>query len=598
MWTSDTKRFISENFETIRDSPSQVYHSALPFSPSSSCLREWYGAELSREVKVVTGLLAKWGPCSRTVSFDCTPLTLAYWNETIAVGLESSDILILSSVTGSRTSILSGHTDTVSSLAFSSDGKSLVSGGYDKTVNLWDTQTGGLISTLLGHSTSVSSVSISSDLTVIASGSWDGNVRIWDVRTAGCLHIVQVHNRKVTAISFSPVDPRSLISASEDGTMKRLDTDGRQVEPVCGGYQVSFSPDGTRFVSCRSEVVTIRDSDTGTVIAKPHIAGARFLCCCFSPDGRLVAGAAGRTVYVWDITGTDPRLVDVFVGHTDKIISLAFSSSLISASEDGSIKFWQIGASSVDPVATDRKSAPSAPIEFVGLETKDGLVISSDSAGVVKTWNISTGLCKAVFQTPLGQSHQTDIRLIDNRLVSVWYADSGIHIWDIEKGELRTVVKAPEHDVKGLRISGDGSKVFCLVGQSVLAWSLRTGEDVGKAQAEGWLWPDSLTVDGPRVWVHFDDLPSQGWDFGVQCSSPVPLSDAAPDGNRLNFRHFDGGFPSRPSRVEDAVTGKEVFRLFGRHASPTRAQWDGRYLVAGYDSGEVLILDFIHMLPQ
>ena len=545
---------------------------------------------------MVTGLLAKWGPCSRTVSFDCTPLTLAYWNETIAVGLESN-IFILSSITGNRTSILSGHTDTVSSLAFSSDGNSLVSGGYDKTVKLWDTQTGGLISTLLGHSSSVSSVSISSDLAVIASGSWDGIVRLWDARTGLCFHAAQVHNRRVTAVSFSPAHPRNFISASEDGTMKRWDTDGRQFGPAYDGYQVSFSSEGARFVSCRREVVTIWDSDTGTIVAEARMAGARFLCCCFSPDGRLVAGAAGRTVYVWDITSTDPRLVDTFIGHTDKIISLAFSSSLISASEDGSVKFWQIGASSADPVATDRKSTSSASIEFVGLEAKDSLAISSDSAGVVKTWDISTGVCKAEVRTPLGHSRQRDTRLIDNRLVSVWCANSGIRIWDIERGELQTV-EAPEHDVKGLRISGDGSKVFCLARQTVRAWSLWTGEDVGKVEVGGWLWPDSLTVDGSRVWVHFDDLPSQGWDFGTQGSPPISLSNMTPNGNRLNFRHFDGGFPSRPSRVEDTVTGKEVFRLHGKYASPARVQWDGRYLVAGYNAGEVLILDFIHMIPQ
>ena len=46
------------------------------------------------------------------------------------------------------------------------------------------------------------------------------------------------------------------------------------------------------------------------------------------------------------------------------------------------------------------------------------------------------------------------------------------------------------------------------------------------------------------------------------------------------------------------VTGKEIFQLVGRYADPYDAQWDGRYLVAGYMSGEVLILDFNHMVPQ
>jgi hypothetical protein len=51
-----------------------------------------------------------------------------------------------------------------------------------------------------------------------------------------------------------------------------------------------------------------------------------------------------------------------------------------------------------------------------------------------------------------------------------------------------------------------------------------------------------------------------------------------------------------PSRIEDAFTREEVFRLSGRYRKPTIARWDGRSLVAGYRSGEVLILDFDNAL--
>jgi len=53
-----------------------------------------------------------------------------------------------------------------------------------------------------------------------------------------------------------------------------------------------------------------------------------------------------------------------------------------------------------------------------------------------------------------------------------------------------------------------------------------------------------------------------------------------------------------PSVIKDTVTGKEVFQLVGRYAKPTDMQWDGQYLVAGYMSGEVLILDFNCVLLQ
>jgi len=51
-------------------------------------------------------------------------------------------------------------------------------------------------------------------------------------------------------------------------------------------------------------------------------------------------------------------------------------------------------------------------------------------------------------------------------------------------------------------------------------------------------------------------------------------------------------------RMTDTATNKEVFWLYGGYAKPSAIRWDGRYLVAGYDSGEVLILDFGCMIPQ
>ena len=143
-WVDDSQCLILEHFDVIWNSPSQIYHSALPFCPSSSWLHKHHTAALLQEVKVVKGLPTGWGTCSRSVTFNHKPRTLTHWKDTIAVGLNSGEIITLDGITGVQTAILSGHTKEVRSLIFFPDGTLLVSGSFDKTVKLWDVQTGGL----------------------------------------------------------------------------------------------------------------------------------------------------------------------------------------------------------------------------------------------------------------------------------------------------------------------------------------------------------------------------------------------------------------------------------------------------------------------
>ena len=287
------------------------------------------------------------------------------------------------------------------------------------------------------------------------------------------------------------------------------------------------------------------------------------------------------------------------IGHTNVITSLIFPSSLISASEDNTVKFWQIGAPSTDPVTIDTKPTPltSASIESVSLQVRDGVAISSDQAGVVKTWDILTGLCKASFQTPAEGSIWRDVQLIEGRLIVIWHQGWKINIWDGEKGEFLQTVDAPISSARGVRISGDGSKVFYLTEESIQAWSIWTGETIGKVELKDDPWLDPLYVDGSKVWVCFKDSQTQGWDFGIPATSPIQLSNTSLDKTHLNLI---GGtrWSTGPCGIKDAVTGKEVFQLAGKYTNPGEVQWDGQYLVVGYESGEVLILDFKHVLLQ
>ena len=550
---------------------------------------------------MVKGALAEWGACSRTISLTSIPKSLAYQKGTFAIGLGSGEIAILDAITGSQMAVLPGHTDCVRSLTFSVDGISLVSGSYDETVKLWDVQTGGVIKTFCGHTHYVVSVSISLDCTTIASGSKDRTIRLWDVQSGGCFCVMDGFNSHINSVSFSPTNPQLLISASYDSNVQQWNINGCQIGPTHEGRGVTFSSDGTHFISWEGRVATVRNSDSRVVIAELQAPSGKFECCCFSPNGKFVAGSADQTSYIWDITGLDPCLIKTLIGHTSDITSLIFPSSLISASDDRTVKFWQTGTLPTDPVATNINiiSTPSASssIESVSLQVRDRVAISSDSDGVVKTWDIFSGLCKASFQTPAEGNTWRDVQLIEGRLVVVWSQNQRICIWDCEKSKLLQIVDTPISKARGVRISGDGSKVFCLAKESIQAWSIWTGKPMGKVELEDEPYVDPLYVDGSKIWVCFKDSPTQGWDFGIPGFSPIQLSSTFPDGPHLDLIGGTRWNPS-PCIVKDAITGKEVYQLVGRYANPREVQWDGQYLVAGYVSGEVLILDFKHVLLQ
>ena len=75
---------------------------------------------------------------------------------------------------------LSGHTQRVLGVDFTSDSRRVVSGSEDNSMVVWDVSTGGAIRTLRGHGGGLTSLRVSPDDRLIASGSYDGTMRLWD----------------------------------------------------------------------------------------------------------------------------------------------------------------------------------------------------------------------------------------------------------------------------------------------------------------------------------------------------------------------------------------------------------------------------------
>ena len=95
----------------------------------------------------------------------------------------------------------------------------------------------------------------------------------------------------------------------------------------------------------------------------------------------------------------------------------------------------------------------------------------------------------------------------------------------------------------------------------------------------------------------FPKIETDGWDFGTQGSSTVLLSNMPWTGiTCISLMVPRGG--DCISSIEDTTTGKVVLQLSARFSDLFNTQWDGQHLVGNYESGELLILDFIHVFPQ
>jgi WD40 repeat protein len=116
-------------------------------------------------------------------------------------------------------SILTGHSNSVESVAFSQNGKRIVSGSYDQTVRIWNVETGEEERKLKGHSDSVISVAFSQDGKRIVSGSGDETVRIWNVETEEEERKLEGHSDSVISVAFSQ-DGKRIVSGSGDETVR------------------------------------------------------------------------------------------------------------------------------------------------------------------------------------------------------------------------------------------------------------------------------------------------------------------------------------------------------------------------------------------
>ncbi|KAF8520283.1 WD40-repeat-containing domain protein, partial [Gautieria morchelliformis] len=242
-----------------------------------------------------------------------------------------------------------GHTEWVTSVAFSHDDKRIVSGSRDMTIRVRNADTRELIlAPFEGHTDWVTSVAFSHDDKLIVSGSGDKMILVWSADTGELISApFEGHIDCVTSVAFSH-DDKLIVSGSGDKTIRvwSADTGELILAPLEGHTDwvtsMAFSHDGKQIVSGSfDKTICVWNADTGELISPPfegHTGGVTSVA--FSHDGkRIVSGSFDKTIRVWN-ADTGEVISGPFEGHTDRVTSVAFSHDgkrIVSGSFDKTI---------------------------------------------------------------------------------------------------------------------------------------------------------------------------------------------------------------------------------------------------------------------
>jgi len=318
------------------------------------------------------------------------------WPQVLALDPSNPEALRL------QDTAFTGHTDSVRCVAFSPNGKQIVSGGHDKTLRIWDATSGQLLKILKGHTgwfNAVTSVAFSPDGKRIVSGSTDKNIRIWDASSGQIVRTLKGHTgwlNAVTSVAFSP-DGKQIVSGSHDKTLKIWDATSGQTLRTLKGHtgllngveSVVFSPDGKQIASGSwDRTLKIWDASSGQTLKTLVWHTDSISSVAFSPDGKQIAsGSWDRTVVLWDTASG--KLLQTLEGHTDSVSSVAFSpdgTKIVSGSGDWTLKLWDTSSGQLLQTLEGHYQAVSS-LAFSPDGTK---IVSGSTDKTLRLWHISS----------------------------------------------------------------------------------------------------------------------------------------------------------------------------------------------------------------
>jgi WD40 repeat protein len=417
---------------------------------------------------------------------------------------------------------LPGHQDAVLSVAYSRDGKRLLTGSYDNTARLWDLATGRSC-LLQGHEWWVCSATFSPDEKRAVTACQDGSVMVWNLPARGehsdrplspsltfLGHTEPAYTAAFSAdnkwVASAGYDKRILLwQADPDAEPKKSTGESSKVNAgpkkstgefikdnyegaleghTAGIRSLQFSPDGSLLVSGGYDnTVRVWDTTTRTLLKTLRGHAGRVTSVTFAPAAagarrELLSGSQDEQVKMWNLEGYKEKLVigaNVFKGHEDAILGAAFSSDgkqILSASRDRTARLWDASGACIGKFQEGHRYLATTAIFFP--DGKKFLTTAVDNT--TRIWDVTSG---AELQKPLeGTGLSAAVALSHDRKRILTGSDDNtakLWEWDAVTNKFKSLGQTPSHnaEVTAVAFSPNDRLMF-------------TGDDLGHCRSWEW----------------------------------------------------------------------------------------------------------------